>query len=83
MFVLVRRRSELGADVVHGQLVGRDGDALLLVAEGFSLFDDSRHGEARPAGPHLEVGESFAERSAGEPARCVKSMYFAWISAEL
>ena len=65
VLVQVRRRTELRADVIHGQLVSRDRDALLFVAEGFPFLDHAGDGHARQRGSHLEVRESLADRPAG------------------
>ncbi len=63
--VEMRRRPELGADVVHGQIIGGDGDAMLLVGEGLTQADDPRDGDAGSRWAVLEVGKPLAERSAG------------------
>src|SRR5579863_10067639 len=62
--VLMRRRPELGADMVHRQLIGRDRHAQFFVGEGLPLVYDSGYGDPRQRGSYSEIREAFANRSA-------------------
>src|SRR5882724_3925332 len=65
MIILMGRRAELSADMVHRQLVGRDRHALPFVGERFPVADDTGDGDARQRRSYFEVRKSFADRSAG------------------
>ena len=75
----MRRRTELRADVIHGQIIGGDGHAV-LVAEGFP-FSITPGMETPARVGYTEVDEPFTKGP--EAMACVKSMYLAWRSVSL